>query len=404
MMPMTNEQAALLSIIRRSLWSNKEDMPAANWDQVEELARKQGVLSLLYLGVNRNIGVVPQERVRIWRGAMLAGVLQNEQMNADQQELLNHLREDSVRCSILKGTSAARFYPHPDARCLGDIDLLVDQTNLNQVEQILTKLQYRKVEHEHDFHISYARGTTTVEVHYSASEVPNKEGGSAAQKEMNDFLEHTHTVPLNDMVFPVLSDSHQALMQILHMERHMLTGGIGLRQLCDWSVFVANADIHHWVRYSVAMLERCGLLIYASVITRACVRYLGLVEECASWCLPVQDSLVDEFMQDVFSGGDMGKAEEDAANRLFTNRNALADEQHNVVKGLITTLNKLAYRNFPITKKYKVLLPFCWVYLPARYIVRSFLGLRPKKNVLSAVGASNKRYSLYKKLHLYEVK
>ena len=56
------------------------------------------------------------------------------------------------------------------------------------------------------------------------------------------------------------------------------------------------------------------------------------------------------------------------------------------------------------TKKYKVLLPFCWVYLPARYIVRSFLGLRPKKNVLSAVGASNKRYSLYKKLHLYEVK
>ena len=100
----------------------------------------------------------------------------------------------------------------------------------------------------------------------------------------------------------------------------------------------------------------------------------------------------------------MGKAEEDAANRLFTNRNALADEQHNVIKGLITTLNKLAYRNFPITKKYKVLLPFCWVYLPARYIVRSFLGLRPKKNVLSAVGASNKRYSLYKKLHLYEVK
>ena len=61
MMSMTNEQAALLSIIRRSLWSSIEDIHVANWDQVEELARKQGVLSLLYLGVNRNIGVVPQE-------------------------------------------------------------------------------------------------------------------------------------------------------------------------------------------------------------------------------------------------------------------------------------------------------------------------------------------------------
>lgn len=183
--------------IRRALWSNEEDIPVADWDQVEELARKQGVLSLLYLGVNRNIGVVPQDRVRIWRGAMLAGVLQNEQMNEDQQELLNGLHEASIRCSILKGTSAARFYPHPDARCLGDIDLLVDQTSLNQVEQILIKLQYRKIEHEHDFHISYVRGITTVEVHYSASEVPNKAGGSAVQKEMNNFLEYTHVVLLN---------------------------------------------------------------------------------------------------------------------------------------------------------------------------------------------------------------
>ena len=73
-----NTQAALLSIIRQSLWSKNEDLPKADWEQVEDLARKQGVLSLLYLGCSRSEGRVPRGRIQIWRGAMLAGVLRNE--------------------------------------------------------------------------------------------------------------------------------------------------------------------------------------------------------------------------------------------------------------------------------------------------------------------------------------
>lgn len=399
-----DSKTALLSIIRQSLWIQRENTPVADWEQVEVLAQKQGVLSLLYLGVDRNASVVPQERIRVWRGAMLAGVLQNEQLNVDQQEIVDCLGKVSIRCAVLKGTSAARFYPHPDARCLGDIDLLVDQQNIETVERILAGLGYRKNEHEHSFHISFFRGTSTVEVHYAVSEVPNIAGGCVVQSEMMRFLDNTRLAVLNDMEFPVLADEHQALVQILHMERHMLEEGIGLRQLCDWALFVSKTEKNHWTDHTVALLKKCGLLIYASVITKACVKFLGLDEDRADWCIPIKDALIDEFMQDVFRGGSMGKADSGDTSDLFTNRSTLGDGKQNMLIGLVTTLNKLAYKNFPITKKYKILLPFCWVYLPARYIVRSFLGLRPKKNVLSAVGASNKRYSLYKKLHLYEVK
>lgn len=402
-MHLDDVHATLLSIMRRSLWKSQEKLPTVDWQSVEETAQKQGVLSLLYLGVNQMDTGIPYERVRMWRGAMLAGVLRNEQLNAEQQVLLKLLNERSIRAVILKGTSVARFYPYPDARCLGDIDLLIDSSSLTTVDQILRVEGYRRVVHDHEFHISYLKGEITVEVHYAASDVPNKAGGKAAQTEMSNFLNCAHLAVLDDMEFPVLCDSHQALMQLLHMERHMMDGGIGFRQLCDWAVFVAKSDANHWCGYSVDMLKKCGLFTYASVITKTCVRYLGLDKEKTTWCLDVSDSLVDEFMLDVFRGGDMGKADVENSSDLFTNRSTLGDENQNAIKGMITTLNKLSYKSFPITKKYKILLPFCWMYLPARYIVRSFLGLRPKKNVLSAVGASNKRYSLYKKLHLYEV-
>ena len=176
-----NTQTALLSIIRQSLWSKSEDLPTADWEQVENLARKQGVLSLLYLGCNRGEGRVPRERIQIWRGAMLAGVLRNEQLNSDQEEVIRLLEAQSVRSVVLKGTSAARFYPYPDARCLGDIDLLVDQSNLMQVEQVLAFLGYKKTDHEHKFHISYIKGNTTIEVHFAASEVPDIAGGYAVR-------------------------------------------------------------------------------------------------------------------------------------------------------------------------------------------------------------------------------
>ena len=42
-----------------------------------------------------------------------------------------------VRAAILKGTSCSRYYPFPEARPLGDIDVLVDRECVNAVGEYL---------------------------------------------------------------------------------------------------------------------------------------------------------------------------------------------------------------------------------------------------------------------------
>ena len=199
-------------------------------------------------------------------------------------------------------------------------------------------------------------------------------------------------------------EAHQALLNLLHMERHMIGGGIGLRQLIDWAVFVSESSNEHWSKYTIAMLKNCGLWAYAQALTKTCVMYLGLSAEKAPWCLEIKDNLANELMQDIFRGGNMGTAEDDGMNGLFTNRSILGEKQQGALHALIETLNRRSYQNYAITRRHKWLLPLFWVYLPLRYTFRVALGRKSAKKMINAVSTSNDRYKLYKQLHLYEVK
>lgn len=402
-MTLNDTQKALLTLLAQALWGNGGALVEADWEQVEELAKDQGVLPMLYRGAMKYKDIIPAERIRIWRGAMYAAVLQNEHMNQAQSEILDWLAAKGIRAAILKGASVARYYTPSDIRYLGDIDLLIDQVNLNLASEVLKEHDYKLNEHEHDFHVSFVRDDVTLELHYKASVVPAGKGGQVAAKHMDLFLDEATPVGMNDVSFPALSEQHQALMLLMHMERHVIAGGIGLRQLFDWAVYLSAQKNSTVMDNVVHMFRECGLLTFAQVVTKVCVRYLGLQEEHVEWCLVAENALVDALMEDVFRSGNMGKADRQGDSELFAGRAMLNDKSQGVIKSLILNLNKLANRHFPITIRCKWLLPIFWFYLPLRYIVRSLFGLRKKKNVLRALKQSNKRFELHKGLHLYEV-
>ena len=401
-MTLNDTQKALLTLLSQALWGNGGVLVEADWEQVEELAKDQGVLPMLYRGAIKYKDIIPAERIRIWRGAMYAAVLQNEHMNQAQSEILDWLAAKGIRAAILKGASVARYYTPSDMRYLGDIDILIDQSELDRTSEVLKEHGYRLNEHDHDFHVLFVRGDVTLELHYKASVVPNGKGGQVAVKIMDQFLDEATLVSMNDMSFPALSEKHQALMLLMHMERHVIESGIGLRQLCDWAVFLSVQE--NSMDDFVHMFRECGLMTFSEAVTKACVRYLGMQGKCDAWCLSSVDSLVDALIADVFRSGNMGKADRQGESELFVGRSMLNNENQNAIKNLILNLNRLAYRHFPITMRHKWLLPIFWFYLPMRYIMRSLLGLRKKKSVFRALKQSNERFELHKRLHLYEVK
>ena len=76
-MTLNDTQKALLTLLAQALWGNGGVLVETHWEQVEELAKDQGVLPMLYRGAMKYKDIIPAERIRIWRGAMYAAVLQN---------------------------------------------------------------------------------------------------------------------------------------------------------------------------------------------------------------------------------------------------------------------------------------------------------------------------------------
>ena len=402
-------QNVLLMLIRNALWRSTEALPDADWDVVEKYAQDQGVLWIAYLGAKAlkqsscSLQMIPKERLKKWRSALYTGAFYNDQINSVQTRLIQWLAENKIRAAILKGASCSRCYPFPEARPLGDIDVLVDRECVNAVGEYLESRGYTKSQHEHGFHVGYYGTEATVEVHYAGTSITNSAGGRAVAEEMAHFLDDTQMACIGKMTFPVLSDAHQALMLLLHMERHMIDSGIGLRQLCDWAVFVNGTAGVTWKKDILELLNRCGLLVYAKALTKVCVLFLGLDATKVEWCLDTDDELARAMMEDVFRGGSMGVADTEGMGSLFTDRAHMGDGRQTKLKGLIGSLTRLANQHFPYTQRYKILLPVFWIYIPMRYLVRSLVGLCPKKRILAVYREADQRQKLFKALRLYEV-
>lgn len=399
---LTQSQKTLLSIVKSTLWYTESFPSDTDWDEIEAIAQEQGVLWMLYPGT-KNAGVsVPTVYYKKWRNMAHSSVFYNEQKNDFQTELLDWFQENSIPVVILKGISCSRYYPFPNMRPLGDIDILVESENEERVGEYLRSEEFNSSSIPHGFHTSYARDDLIVEVHCRCSELPSCQGTQFVEDEEGKFLSYRQQINVGGVSFPALSDSHQALMLLLHMERHMQEDGIGLRQLCDWATFVAGSDPMHW-QETLPLLKECGLFIYAKVITKVCIKHLGLPQEYAAWAANASDDIVDELLQDVFRGGNMGKADDQKAGSLFTSRSTLGTEHQSVARGMFAKMTCLSYNKWPISKRIKALLPFCYLYIAINYVVQSLTNRRSKRNIFVAIENSVKRRKLYQKLHLYEV-
>jgi len=396
-------QRVLLSLMRKALFILPSSVSEADWCEVEELANKQGVLSFLFLGAKSTSELVPMDRIRTWRGDMLAGALRNERVNAVQQEVLCLLNEQEIRSVILKGLSAARYYPQPEVRVLGDVDLLIDPENVPRVDQLLKSAAYKQISNDHAFHMSYIKDGITIEIHRVATEIPESTGGRVAMEYVQRFLDEAQLVEVDGVVFPALSEPHHALMMLLHMERHMLETGIGLRQLCDWAVYMNAANRQIWSQTTVAMLKNCGLWVYAKVITKVCVKYLGLDAGKVQWCLDIDEKLVDGVICDVFQNGNLGVANDTGLSSVFIDRRTLGKGITGKVRGLLEKITSIAYKQFPKTRQYKFLVPLMWFYIPGRYMFRLLRGEKSSSELRNSVLSSYQQEQLYRELKLYEV-
>ena len=400
-MPSTEkkETKVLLALMAHEIFHREMeiDTSAVDWMSVLAEAGRHKVTALLYPTI-RELDGVPENAFNKACGMAIAVAQASEAMLKRQREILDLLEARQIPCAVLKGTSVAYLYPHPELRTIGDIDILVDEENLDEACRALQADGFAP-SYTAEKHLCLQKGAVWVEMHRMASVFPESEKGRFTKQTMTDALRHTQEAEIGGVRFPMLSGAYQIIALLAHMEQHLATSGIGLRQVCDWAV-TAHALRNCFDGETLALLERCGLLRFAQIMTRLCEKHLGLPP--CSWITDASDALVDAMLADVLDGGNFQSqyTKRPFAAVLTDAYDVSGKGKTSLFRNYIRYLKKYLRQNEPWAKS-RLWLPVFGVFLPARWGVRVLLGKRKQINLVHAVSMAREREKLLRELELY---
>ena len=387
----------LITLLAAELFHQAPPTVPADWTATLSEANRHAVVALLYPSV-KQMQDVPIEALSQTRRAALFSAGTFDAILRSQTEIVSMQTAHNIPCAILKGVSVARCYPHPELRIPGDIDLLVGEANLRAACDVLTAAGYT-YSHTTDLHTCFHKGRVEVEVHSAVSYFPEGGKGAFAKQYMGDALQHVDMVQIQGVSFPVLTGAYQLIALLSHMERHLASSGIGLRQMCDWAVTV-HAQRDHIGDAELAVLNQCGLLQFAKVSTKACVKYLGL--PILPWCADADDDLCDVLMSDILDAGNVHAQNTRFLSNVLTDMAGEDDgKKPSTVRHYLHYICKRTQKDHPWAKS-PLWVALFGLYYPIRWVVRMLPEKSKRKHMIKAVQSAKTREKLMWGLKVYK--
>ena len=203
------------------------------WDKIYSVFKEHAIAPLVY-DILRFIPDEYSELKNEWEKSSFANIQNYLHMEYQQKELVEQFRKSGIPIVVLKGTSAAKYYPNPMLRTMGDIDLLVKPEDFDKAVYCLVSNGCvditNKGEEEKGRHRSFRRDNVLIELHHIfGSRIILQE-----PKLLDDLLFNAITD-----IDACLPDIENGIVLLAHIAQH-LGYGLGFRQIIDWMMYVKS--------------------------------------------------------------------------------------------------------------------------------------------------------------------
>ena len=313
---MEHNYQLFLALLRTAMTGEPfEPVPSAQeWSELFKIAGQQSVMGVCYTAFSHlsKDQMPPMELLVKWmaEAETIRGL--NELLNQEAARLTQLFSEQGRKTAILKGQANARLYPDKLSRQVGDIDIWVEGGKKGVVALLMelglvtelgsTSVDGKPTASYHHVHLPPTKDHIIVEVHFRPS---SGNFNPFTNRRLQRWLEQeiaSSCQPV-DEGFNVPSVRFALMMQLSHVQRHFLVGGIGLRHVCDYYWLLKNSTEED--RREVAShLSSFGLRYTASALMWVLGEVLHLDEDLML-CPP--DSYRGEWMlREIMAGGNFG--------------------------------------------------------------------------------------------------
>lgn len=325
-------------LLRMGLWgrgtlSVAEPLSDEDWAVLYQYALNHTVEGILF----DSFSLLTKEQLppRALRMKWTARVDQIERYNVRMGEVTAEQFKAFVQLGtkpiLLKGQGVASCYPSPSHRISGDIDWCFEDDGYDRAREYLQKrniLSDSPLGHS----LGYDWQGIHIEHHRRLFDIRSLFKEAYLKKLEDTYRNKKQSVSIEGQAVSLLAPELQILQVNIHILKHLLSFGIGLRQICD------AARLYHTYSGKIdpvqlqLMYKNVGILKWVHVLHAILVKYLSLPKEDLPFPYP-ENLRMDWMMEEVWNSGNFGfydkryldgkvsfvSAHPDGARRLWRN-------------------------------------------------------------------------------------
>ena len=278
------------------------------WEELADLAERHGVSSV----VADFLECVPKEVLppKLILLTLIGQKMEQESVYQRQWDIASQfadkLDKKGVRMYVLKGIAFSTYYRNPAMRECGDCDCYLLGSN-GEKAYALGNEAAREIGWEAAFgtykHSHIHADGLMIENHRYLTDFDNTTQGKKIERLLEDVIKNEDGTRIGDSKLVRPCAHFNALFLIKHALQDFIEGGLSLRMIYDWLVFLhAEQNNLDWNRLYEDM-ERCKLRRFADIMTVICRDFLGL-QLTADGINPKYDKeMVEAVLKDTLRGG-----------------------------------------------------------------------------------------------------
>ena len=243
------------------------------WNNALEMAQEQSIDGVLLSAIEQ----LPNEQrpsklvLLQWIGSVQMLEANSKKIAEASETVIRYFRENGFACNILKGCAVARYYPQPERRQSGDVDVWVDGGR-KKIYDFARKFDkdgklYGVTYHHIHFHL-------IDDVHIEVHIWPSFLSSPLRNWRLHKFCNlHRPTMETDK---PSLA--FDRVFILLHAYQHFCGHGIGLRQIMDYYYVLKQGFTEAEKKDAVYWIQQLGMTRFTGGLMWVLREYFGLEE------------------------------------------------------------------------------------------------------------------------------
>ena len=274
--------------------TNKQKVSALIGDAVQTLPSElQPPKSLLYPLL---LSIEPTEKLNLMLRATLA-------------EIAVIYKEKGIDFILLKGQGNSLAYPKPLHRTPGDLDLFLYKPEYYTAPYNGWKEENIAHGAESTQHTDFDwKNNVHIENHHALTHMPEEKHNQSLKRHINRIVDNNllRTVDIGSTKIKLLPPTFNSFYLFLHLFKHFMSVGIGIRHLCDWVLLLNHYKEEIDQKEYLELTTKFNLLRPMQEFALVSTTLLNTPKEIFPFEVPKRSRYTDKIIEDIRIGGNFG--------------------------------------------------------------------------------------------------